>query len=116
VKGNAIFTISTRSENGVLLFDDPERGILREPFIGGADTILIRAALAAGQNPAAFPLHFSQYPFPRSTTAIKVREKCGGATYLVNGLEGWLCPATLKYFDSYPEKIFFQIPERKVET
>jgi hypothetical protein len=32
----------------------------------------------------------------------------GGNVYGWNNMEGWLCPALLKYFTSPPKKIFAQ--------
>ncbi len=116
LKGNEVFTIHPYLDRGVLAFDDADRGLNREPFVLGADNILCMAARAAGHNPAAgFPLHFSANPIPGAAKAVKIEkpESVGGAWYLVEGYEGWLCPATLKYFDTYPEQIFFIVPKNQ---
>ncbi len=105
---NAIHTITPRLENGVLLFDDPARGISREPFVGGADVILIAAARGAGHDPVAgFPLLFSAARFPGSVEAVRGKD---GETYRVGQAEGWLCPVTKQYFGEYPERIYFMVP------
>jgi hypothetical protein len=33
----------------------------------------------------------------------------GGNWYHINGKEGWLCPALLKYFDTAPREIYAQL-------
>jgi hypothetical protein len=40
-----------------------------------------------------------------------VREEAGGNAYRwsEHGLEGWLCPALLKYFDTAPTELWVQL-------
>ena len=110
---NAIRVIHPYLDNGVLAFDDPAVGLVREPFIMGADRILIRASIEAGINPKTFTLIFSDRNFPgHQYAAAKELNEMGGAWYRVGLSLGWLCPALLKYFDKPPEKIFFQIKAR----
>lgn len=111
---NTIFTIFPRVEKGVLLFDDAERGIIKEPFVLGAGDILVNSALQANQDLSGFPLHFSAEQFPESIPANAEEKEFGGRWYNIAGVRGWLCAATLKYFKEFPETIYFQIPTRKV--
>jgi hypothetical protein len=48
---------------------------------------------------------------PAARVPERVREEGGGNVYsrVENGMEGWLCPALLKYFGRPPEKLFIQI-------
>lgn len=116
---NVIHTIHPRVENGALVFDDIEKGLTREPFVSGADDILISAAVRAGHNPDhGFPLHFSDSPIPSAIEAERVDGEAvpAGAWYHVAAwdMSGWLCPATLRYFSGgYPSKIWFIIPTKK---
>ena len=111
---NAILVIHPYLDNGVLVFDDPAVGLVREPFIAGADVILKTAAGVSGANPTAFTLLFSDKKFPGYRfLAEKDYAESGGAWYSVGLLSGHLCPALLKYFDKPPEKIFFQIKNKE---
>jgi len=58
---------------------------------------------------SGFRLIFSSAPFPGYQSEFTlVREEYGGNWYRVKDqpIEGWLCPALLKYFSSAPEKIY----------
>lgn len=99
------------------VFDDASLNITHEPFVNGADTII--DALVAQVNNAdnGFLLLFSQNPFPNYQYEFKwLREEFGGNWYEFvdsSTMEGWLCPALLKYFLSAPSEIFIQIKEIK---
>ena len=38
-----------------------------------------------------------------------LREEMGGNVYRWKGMEGWLCPALLRYFPQAPEKLYVQV-------
>ena len=40
---------------------------------------------------------------------MRQNEEMGGAWYSCNAQTGWLCPATLKFFDDFPESIYFKL-------
>lgn len=114
---NSIHTIQPYRDGGALVFDDPARGLVKEALVGGTDLILEVAARAAGADPAHFTLLFAAIPFPgHQATALWIEKGEAGLgdwyrvriPEVVSG-DGWLCPALLKYFDSAPPKIFFQI-------
>jgi hypothetical protein len=54
---------------------------------------------------------FSDQDFPLAHAEVeKISEEGGGAWYKDEKTPpGWLCPATLKFFKKFPEKIFFRI-------
>jgi hypothetical protein len=59
-----------------------------------------------------FTLLFSGQPFPGYQTLFEWRRaESGGNWYFSPALEmeGWLCPALFKYFDSAPAKIYAQV-------
>ena len=68
-------------------------------------------------NPAkGFTLLFSIQPFPGFELELDwVRPELGGNWYVSNalGMEGWLCPALFKYFESAPAKIYAQFKNAK---
>lgn len=104
------------------VFDDPSRGLVSEPFVFGSSEIL--TALTKWKlgmiGMEKFKLTFSKYPLPvNHARFVKMDKECGsGAWYKVNannkyiyGAEGWLCPATLKYFRGYPDVIHIYVEE-----
>lgn len=109
---NAIHVIHPRWEDGALVFDDRERGLLREPFVAGADTALGHLAARVDGCSKGFTLIFSDSEFPGHQAVMKWQsEEYGGNWYTFEELNmtGWLCPALLKYFDSAPERIYIEI-------
>jgi hypothetical protein len=106
---NSIFVIAPYQWEGMWVFDDPRVGLQREPFVSGADQIVDRLVAHLPDAAKGFQLLFSAAPFPGSTTKLEWRrEECGGNWYYSPkfGLEGWLCPALLKYFASAPAEIY----------
>ena len=108
---NSIITIHPYKHRGLWVFDDDSVGLLREPFVSGADVIidqLVEAIPNAGQG---FTLLFSAYAFPGYQAELEWRrENEDGNWYYSPALdvEGWLCPALLKYFEQAPKKIYVQ--------
>jgi len=95
-------------------FDDPNVGLVQEPFVSGADEIISEIVQAENIDPENVSLIFSTNPFPSSNLILTwVREDCGGNWYrtAINGkeMEGWLCPALFKYFSDAPEKLYVQV-------
>lgn len=107
-KGNSIFVISPYWSSGTWVFDDPARGLVREPFVAGVPEVLtdLVADLPAARK--GFRLIFSAIRFPGSQAKfVRVREETGGTWYLAeDGREGWLCPALFKYFAKAPEELY----------
>ena len=113
---NAIHVIQPRWESGSLVFDDPDRGLLREPFVAGADTALGILAAAVPGCEETFTLVFSAGDFPGSQACMKfTAHGYGGAYYVFEdiGMTGWLCPALYKYFNTAPKRIYLQVKEVK---
>jgi hypothetical protein len=108
---NALSIISPYKLEGVWVFDDAAVGLLREPFISGADNILDVLAENIPDSASGFKLIFSASPFPGYTARfVWTRSEYEGNWYRwpERGMEGWLCPALLKYFESPPKEIFVQ--------
>jgi hypothetical protein len=115
---NQIMTIKPYRWEGMWVFDDDRVGLHREPFVGGADTIIDAAIAEKGIRDAekGFIMLFSADPFPGADLEFTwLRGDFGGNTYLWEGrgMEGWLCPALLRYFPEPPRKIFVQAREAK---
>lgn len=111
---NQILLINAYVFAGEWVFDDPDKGLRKEPFVAGADLIIDQLCLKAGlcqsgrQDGAKAVLLFSAMPFPGASTLTWVGEESGGNWYRSEefGVEGWLCPAMFHYFPSAPEAIY----------
>jgi hypothetical protein len=115
---NSIRAIHPYVDDGLLVFDDESVGLVKEPFVGGADEVL--AVLAAGvcgdEWQDGFTILFSDSPFRGYQARMDwLRKEYDGNVYWSEdiGMEGWLCPALLKYFKSAPKRLYIQIKERK---
>jgi len=115
---NALVAIYPYNHNGLWVFDDESVGLDKEPFVSGADTLIDRALHAKGiQNgEEGFRLLFSAGEFPDYDFRFThVREGNGGDWYYSDDfqMEGWLCPALLRYFESAPSEVFTKFEPRE---
>lgn len=109
---NSIFVIKPYKWESMWVFDDPNVGLVREPFVGGADTMIDRAIAHIPNAEQGFLLVFSAGYFPDAQIVLEWdREESGGNVYLWNKqkMEGWLCPALLKYFPDPPQNLHIQV-------
>lgn len=107
-KGNALFTIFPYKKNSTWMFDDESRGLLMEPFVAGADTLLDKVCGGKHEITAIFsPTEFPDHDF--------VIEKTGGdesgTDYYCEKYNHklWLCPALFCYITPAPAKLFVKI-------
>jgi hypothetical protein len=103
-------TIHPYLDHGVWVFDDPAVGLVKEALVAGMPEI-IRHMI--GREEHAFTVVFSDIPFPSHNFVLcHLRgEDFGGDWYALEGtnLEGWLCPALLKYFPEAPENLYLEV-------
>jgi hypothetical protein len=108
---NSILAIHPYKSNGLWVFDDEKAGLVQEPFVSGADTIIelmVRDIPGAAEG---LTLLFSASPFPGDQTVLEWRRQTMGGNWYYSAaldLEGWLCPALFKYFEQPPQKIYAQ--------
>jgi len=108
---NSIIAIHPYKYEGLWVFDDAKVGLVQEPFVSGADTVIERMVSTIPDAQSGFTLLFSAGPFPGYQAVFQWRrEEMGGNWYYSSDLdsEGWLCPALFKYFDSAPPQIYAQ--------
>lgn len=109
---NSIFVIKPYKWEGMWVFDDPNVGLVKEPFVGGADTMIDRATAALPNADRGFLAVFSANYFPDAQIVLEwQREDGGGNVYRwkEKEMEGWLCPALLRYFTDPLEKLYIQV-------
>ena len=113
---NSISVIFPYKYEDLWVFDDEATGLVKEPFVAGADTLIDLALAAKGiAGDQGFRLMFSASQFPGFDYRFTwVREGDGGNWYHSAdfGVEGWLCPALFKYFDTAPRELFAEFSPR----
>ena len=108
---NQILVIAPYWSDGSWVFDDEARGLRREPFVSGADTFLTRLSRDIPDADRGFQLLFSAAPFPGfQAKVVWVRSEMSGDWYRGGDppMEGWLCPALLRYFEEPPKELYFK--------
>jgi hypothetical protein len=109
---NSIFVIKPYKWEGLWVFDDPAVGLVKEPFVGGADTMIDVATTHIPDANQGFLAIFSAGYFPDAQIVLEwVKENGSGNVYRwpERAMEGWLCPALLRYFSEAPKKLFIQV-------
>jgi hypothetical protein len=109
---NSIFVIKPYRWERMWVFDDPNVGLVKEPFVGGADLMIDQATARIPNACEGFLMVFSASYFPDAKIVLEwVREEGGGNVYRWNEaeMEGWLCPALLNYFAVPPQKLYIQV-------
>ena len=109
---NSIFVIKPYKWQGQWVFDDANVGLVKEPFVAGADTMIDVATVHISNADKGFLAVFSASYFPSAQIVLEwVREDGGGNVYRWSekAMEGWLCPALLKYFEHPPEKLYIEV-------
>jgi hypothetical protein len=112
---NSIHAIAPYKYHGTWVFDDPRVGLVREPFVAGADTMIDKATASIPDAAGGFVLVFSAAPFPGHQLRLQWRRNDGSGDWYYSpelGMEGWLCPALLKYFDQAPATLYVQTKAR----
>ena len=101
------------------VFDDDNTGLMREPFVSGADKIIDVMVEQLKNAEEGFILTFSHLPFPgHDLELIRQCEEAGGWWYHspVLDMDGWLCPARFPYFDVAPIRIFARFQNVKLDN
>ena len=113
---NSLFVIAPYKYHGMWVFDDPQVGLDKEPFVSGADTMIDRITAEIPRAEEGFRMVFSENPFPGYMAKLeRRREEFGGTWYewTDTGMEGWLCPALFKYFEEAPKEIYVRVEPKE---
>lgn len=114
---NALSVLFPYRYEGMWVFDDPDAGLRKEPFVAGIDTMIDRIVADIPNAANGFKLIFSPTPFPGFAVKLEWRrEEYGGNWYYCPqlNLEGWLCPALFKYFDKAPLELYGKAEAKSV--
>ena len=107
--GNSLMMIAPYKHHGMWVFDDPAVGLDKEPFIAGIDTMIDKMTATIPNAEKGFRAVFSASPFPGYTEKLEWRRQESGGNWYYSDhykMEGWLCPALLKYFATAPREIY----------
>ena len=115
---NFLSVIFPYKYEGTWVFDDAEKELIKEPFVLGADHMLDWLASDIPGANDGFKLLFSHAPFPGyQAKAEWLRVDMDGNWYRMEEppIEGWLCPALLKYFETPPKEIYAKAEPKSAE-
>ena len=115
---NFMRVISPYKHEGAWVFDDSTVGLVKEPFVFGADEMIEWLVKDIDSASEGFQLYFSDRPFPGYQKKIEwLREEAEGNWYKLEepNMEGWLCPAMFKYFEKAPKEIYAKAERKKFE-
>ena len=112
---NTIMIIHPYFHKGSWVFDDEATGLVKEPFVAGADTML--DIITDGHKECSLTFSATDFPDRQYVLHFAAIGVGGGSVYdfegKVNGVEVsqnmWLCPALFKYFPEAPKKIYFKV-------
>ena len=96
---------------GYWAFDDPEVELQGEPFIGSVNDMLDRLT----NDGTKCTVLFSKDKIPDFDACLEKVQSPDGSPepgwykWVSINLSGWLCPALLKYFKEYPDRIYVKI-------
>jgi hypothetical protein len=106
---NSLFVIAPYKYEGMWVFDDAKVGLDQEPFVSGADKAIDYMVADIPNAAEGFRMIFSAQAFPGYTMKLDwVRPELSGNLYHSADLDmdGWLCPASLKYFPEAPPELY----------
>jgi hypothetical protein len=109
---NAINVIAPYKYHGIWVFDDPRVDLAQEPFVSGADTMIDRVVADIPDAIRGFTLLFSSSPFPGHQYRLDWRRSDDRGNWYYSEqleIEGWLCPALLRYFSEAPQHLYVQV-------
>jgi hypothetical protein len=113
---NAINIIAPYKHLGMWVFDDPRVGLVQEPFVAGADTMIDRVVENIPEAEKGFLMIFSATPFPGHQVKLEWRRGDWYGDWYYSpqlDMEGWLCPALFKYFAEAPKEIYVQVKAKE---
>ena len=116
---NSLSVIAPYKYEGMWVFDDEQVGLIKEPFVEGADTMIDAMIADIPDADKGFRIVFSSSAFPSYQHKLEwVRPELSGNVYRSAelGMEGWLCPALFKYFPEAPAEIYLKMEAKQPAT
>jgi hypothetical protein len=98
------------------VFGDLDVGLIQEPFVSGVPEMIDWLVKDIANARSGYRLTFSAAPFPGyQKKMLWRREEMGGDWYATDDppMEGWLCPALFRYFDTAPSELYVKAEAKK---
>lgn len=115
---NALYQVRCYKHNGYWVFDDPERGIVKEALIAGTDKAIDMLTLGIKHAKRGFVLTFSAEPFASFALMASYIERDAKSGYWYyfpyGGFPIWLCPVLDQYFPKPPAYLYASATEIKL--
>ncbi len=107
-------TIHLYRKGDTWYFDDPAKDVYEEPFVEGSSEVISEMQIRLGLPGDTLALTFSDRKFSEYQFCMEWRECRENGTwnkYRVKGtgMDGWLCPVLLKYFEEPPVKLYIAV-------
>lgn len=109
VPANALMVLAPYRHAGTWVFDDPQAGLVREPFVSGVPEMIDHLVKDIPGATNGFRLLFSAQPFPGYQQQLTwLRGDMGGNYYRMEEprMEGWICPAMFRYYQTAPKELY----------
>ena len=122
VPANSVHVIWPYNIQGIWAFDDPEKGLVREPFVGAINTMIDALVTNIPEAAVGFRLLFSADFIPEyDAKLVWTDQDVRGNWYYCEKFKtrGWLCPSLLKYFAKPPKEIYVKaepLPRELIEA
>ena len=108
---NSILVIAPYRYKGTWVFDDPQVGMRREPFVAGVPEMMDVLVKDVPNAKTGFRMLFSATAFPGYQHKLTwLRFDGDGNTYRLEDppMEGWICPALFRYYREPPKEIYIK--------
>lgn len=111
---NQITMIKPYMHEGEWVFDDLEKGLVKEMLVAGMPEIIDLVCQDIPNYKEGFKVFFSKDYFPGANIVLDLKgpDEFGSGNYYYlrnSNLIGWLCPALFKYFEEAPKSIHIQV-------
>lgn len=109
VPQNSLLVITPYRAHGTWVFDDARVGLVQEPFVAGIPEMIDVLVADIPQADQGFRMTFSAQEFPCYDKRLTWNRREGdGNWYTLDDppMEGWICPALLKYYDDPPQQLY----------
>lgn len=113
---NALIVIVPYQHAGTWVFDDSSAKLVREPFVAGVPEMIDVLVKDIPGATNGFRLLFSAQPFPGFQKKLTwLRGDMGGNYYKMEepAMEGWICPAMFRYYQTAPKELFVKAEAKK---
>lgn len=119
---NAMMVLTIYKRDGLWCFTDEEHNLKHEPFVLGTTELIDKTVtdFNLGTLEESYRLIFSEMKFPEYQGRLFYQySEHNGVWYAMsttlndemnsNSPRGWLCPATMNYFEIFPKNIYFRL-------